>query len=145
MRPFTVCIFATVSHILQIAHWLKPVEIVVLLLFVNGKTGELGRTVQKNSPCAWKHLCISALVFMLQSSLLSLSFLSHEYLSKLPRLKHLLSHALHKSKIILCAFQHPSLPLRCQGNLHHQHCFTQNSSYFVLTIHYNTGCHPTLE
>lgn len=74
-----------------------------------------------------------------------LSPFSHEYLLMLPQLKHLLYHLPHRGEIILWAFQHPSLPLCCRGNLHHQHWFTQNSSYFVLTIQYNTGCHPTLE
>lgn len=99
----------------------------------------------KNSPCPRVPIFASLPWYSCCRAVSYLSPFSHEYLSKLPQLKHLLTHLPHKGEIILWTFQHPSLPLCCQGSLHHQHCFAQNSSYFVLTIHYNTGCHPMLE
>lgn len=44
-----------------------PWKMVVLLLFLNGKTGELKEFYANNCPCAWMHLWYSALLFMLNS------------------------------------------------------------------------------
>lgn len=44
-----------------------PWKMAVLLLFMNGKTGELEELYANNCPCAWMHLWYSALLFMLNS------------------------------------------------------------------------------